>query len=72
MQQISIFDFLEEQKETKGKEELHIAESLADYAFLYTSTATGQNSGIHFMMTVDDAMKWCGSDLSHGVYLGNR
>lgn len=73
MQQISIFDFLEEkQKEVEEKEELHIAESLSDYAFLYTSTATGQNSGIHFMMTLDDAMKWCESDLSHGVYLGNR
>lgn len=73
MQQISIFDFLEEKaKEVEEKEELHIAESLSDYAFLYTSTATGKNSGIHFMMTLDDAMKWCESDLSHGVYLGNR
>ena len=73
MQQISIFDFLEEKaKEVEEKEELHIAESLSDYAFLYTSTATGQNSGIHFMMTLDDAMKWCESDLSHGVYLGNQ
>ena len=66
MQQISIFDFLEEKaKEVEEKEELHIVESLSDYAFLYTSTAIGQNSGIHFMMTLDDAMKWCESDLSY-------
>ncbi len=71
MQQLSIFDFMDCEQKTEQKEEVSISESLADYAFLYTGTATGSNSGIHFMMTIDDAMAWCESNLSHGVYLGN-
>lgn len=45
--------------------------SLSELAFLYTATATGKNSGIHFMMSRDDAVTWCESDLSHGTYLGH-
>ncbi len=70
---MTLFDFIEYEQEKAGKsEELHTAESLSSYAFLYTATATGKNSGIHFMMTVQDAMKWCESDISCGIYLGNR
>lgn len=47
-----------------------IAASLDDYAFLYTATAEGNNSGIRFMMSRDDAMAWCESDISRGVLYG--
>lgn len=43
---------------------------LDSWAFLYTSTATGKNSGIHFMMTTEDAKTFCKSPISCGVYLG--
>ncbi|MDO4571673.1 MAG: hypothetical protein Q4D38_14925 [Planctomycetia bacterium] len=42
-----------------------------DYAFLYTATATGKNSGVHFMMSTEDAQNWCASPKSQGVYCGN-
>lgn len=45
-------------------------ESLADYAFLYTATEKGNNSGIRFMMTTEDAQKWCSSEFSQGVLHG--
>lgn len=70
-EQLSIFDFLEEKPEA-GQKEKPQGSILSDYAFLYTSTATGKNSGIHFMMTKEDAMKWCDSDLSHGSIMGNE
>lgn len=46
--------------------------TLADYAFLYTCTEKGHNSGIHFMMTTEEAQKWCCSDLSKGVMMGTQ
>lgn len=39
---------------------------LSEWAFLYTSTEKGNNSGIHFMMTKADAIKWCLSPVSKG------
>ncbi len=68
MEQITIFDYLQSKQEAEKERE---QQKLSDYAFLYTSTATGKNSGIHFMMTLEDAQTWCESDLSHGVYVGN-
>lgn len=44
--------------------------ALDEWCFLYTATETGTNSGIRFMMTRDDAMRWCSSDLSKGVFYG--
>ena len=44
--------------------------TLDEYALLYTCTAKGNNSDIHFMMTREDAVKWCESDLSKGVMMG--
>lgn len=41
-------------------------DDLANYAFLYTATATGAHSGIRFMMTTEDAKIWCSSPLSRG------
>lgn len=43
---------------------------LSEWAFLYTSTEKGNNSGIHFMMTKADAIKWCSSHVSKGVLHG--
>ncbi|VDG76196.1 Uncharacterised protein [Actinobaculum suis] len=45
-------------------------DGLEKYAFLYTATAAGNNSGVRFMATVEDARKWCSSDLSRGVIHG--
>lgn len=43
-------------------------EALSELAFLYTATATGSNSGIRFMASVEDAQKWCSSDVSMGAH----
>jgi hypothetical protein len=40
---------------------------LDDYALLYTTTEKGNNSGIRFAMTVEDAMAWCSSPISQGA-----
>ena len=47
-------------------------DALNEYAFLYTITETGTATGIRFMATRDDAMRWCSSDLSHGVLHGTQ
>lgn len=44
--------------------------ALHELAILYTATEAGNNSGIRFMMTVDDAMRWCEQDVSKGVLHG--
>ena len=48
------------------------AEGLARMAFLYTCTETGTATGVRFMATVPDAMRWCSSDLSRGVLHGTE
>lgn len=47
-------------------------EAAARWAFLYTATERGNASGIHFAATIDDAMKWCESDVSRGTMHGKR
>lgn len=44
-----------------------LSEKLKEWAFLYTATEKGNNSGIKFAMTVEDAMAWCESPLSRGA-----
>ena len=64
-----LFDFDDGNPERKE----HCDDSILDeYAFLYTSTAHGNNSDIHFAMTTEDAKKWCASNLSKGVYMGTE
>lgn len=46
--------------------------ALHELAILYTATEAGNNSGIRFMMTVDDAMKWCENNVSRGVLHGTQ
>ena len=41
-------------------------EALRNLAFLYTATETGTNSGIRFMMTLEDAQAWCELPISRG------
>lgn len=43
---------------------------LRSYAFLYTSTEKGNNSGIRFMMSLEDAQEFCSSPKSRGVLHG--
>lgn len=45
---------------------------LSEWAFLYTSTEKGNNSGIRFLMTLDHAQQWCDSDVSRGVLMGTK
>lgn len=45
---------------------------LNDIAFLFTSTAKGNSSGIRVLMTVPDAQTWCTSPLSRGVIHGTE
>lgn len=45
--------------------------TLSDLAFCYTAGRSGHNSGIRFMMSREDAMTWCSSDVSHGVLHGS-
>jgi hypothetical protein len=44
-----------------------LSEDLKSYAFLYTATEKGNNSGIKFAMSLTDAMAWCASPLSRGA-----
>jgi len=44
--------------------------ALENYALLYTATETGNKSGIRFMMTLDDARRWCSSPDSAGTMYG--
>lgn len=46
--------------------------ALHGLAILYTATAMGNNSGIRFMMTVEDAMRWCELPVSRGVLHGTE
>ena len=39
-------------------------------AFLYTATAKGHNSGIHFCMPIEDARRFCSDPRTQGVYCG--
>lgn len=70
--QKTLFDEIEieEKREEEAKQKIKNEEELDKWAFLYTATATGNNSGIHFMMTLEDAKKWCSSPLSRGSFLG--
>ncbi|MCD7827444.1 MAG: hypothetical protein LUG85_02775 [Clostridiales bacterium] len=49
--------------------------SLSDWAFLYTATRGGEgaaskSSTVRFMMSLEDAQKWCSSDMSCGTLYG--
>lgn len=46
--------------------------ALDEYALLYTATETGTNSGVRFMMTVEDAQRWCESPESRGFTHGTE
>lgn len=73
-EQPTLFDEIEieEKSEKKNQKEIRNEEELDKWAFLYTATAKGNNSGIHFMMTLEDARKWCSSELSRGVFHGTE
>jgi len=68
------FSFIDSQtvqdETVKECESIVNGKTLADYAFLYTCTEKGNNSDIHFMMPIEDAMKWCSSNLSKGSMMG--
>lgn len=47
-------------------------DALRALAFLYTATEKGNNSGIRFMMSLDDAMAFCEHPKSSGVLHGTH
>ena len=47
-------------------------EILKTYAFLYTATEKGNNSGIRFMMSIEEAEIFCSSPKSRGVLHGTH
>ena len=47
-------------------------DALEQLAFCYTATDSGNNSGIRFMLTLDEAQAWCSSDMSRGVMHGAK
>lgn len=53
-------------------EQLDISAGLDSLAFLYTATDAGNNSGIRFMLTRDEAEIWCSSPVSCGTLHGTR
>ena|GEM_PF-4584146 len=46
--------------------------ALEQLAFCYTATYSGNNSGIRFMLTIEEARDWCSSDISRGTLHGTR
>lgn len=71
MTQLTLFDVRAEAAASPRDERLSLS-ALEDYALLYTATSTGTNSGIRFMMTLDDARRWCSSPESSGVLYGTE
>ena len=59
-------------KQEKQQEREHNREFGESYAFLYTATEKGNATDIHFMMTLDDAKKWCSLDVSRGNFHGTK
>lgn len=47
-------------------------EALRGIALLYTASEKGNNSGVRFAMSVDDACVWCSSEMSKGVLHGTH
>ncbi len=47
-------------------------DALENYALLYTVSEKGNHSGIRFMMTLEDAQKWCSAPESSGTLHGTR
>lgn len=47
-------------------------ERLERVALLYTATALGNATGIHFAATIEDAQRWCSSPVSRGVMHGTE
>ena len=45
---------------------------LEQFAFCYTATELGNNSGVRFMCSLDDAMRWCEAPESRGQLHGTR
>lgn len=45
---------------------------LEKWAFLYTATQAGDHSGVRFILSVEDAKKWCSLKVSSGVISGGR
>lgn len=73
-EQLTLFDELppvEYVPSRKDKPTIDL-DALEDYAILYTATETGKNSGIHYVMTTEDAQKWCSSPVSRGQYMGSE
>ncbi len=64
---LTLFDDLEIETPEPSAPDLS---DLDRYAFLYTATAAGNNSGVRFAMTVEDAQAWCESELSQGILHG--
>lgn len=62
----TLFDFIEFDKEVAPEP----TAGLERYAFLYTATSSGNSTGIHFMMSVEDAQAFCSDPRSKGVMSG--
>lgn len=70
-QQMSLFGELDIPKEEK--EEPRGDKNFGEkYAFLFTATEKGNSTDVHFMMTIEDAQKWCSLPISKGVLHGTR
>jgi len=46
--------------------------TMDNLAFLYTAGQSGKNSGIKFMLSVEDAQKFCSDDRSKGSLYGSE
>ena len=69
--QLDLFEALPTATEAP-MQSMGVSDQLSDWAFLYTATEKGNNSGIKFAMTIEDAMAWCESPVSKGVLHGTR
>ena len=69
-EQLSFFD--EPPQSQEPQEQNNSDDPLKKIAFLYTATECGNNSGIRFMMSLEDALIFCGSPKSQGVLHGTH
>lgn len=73
VEQSTLFDI--EPKEVERHEEQpehYDRDGLSRIALLYTGTEAGNNSGVRFAMSIEDAMAWCSHEMSRGVLRGTR
>lgn len=72
VEQLSFFETFEVQQDVEQVEALTDTEQLKKFALCFTVGEKGGNPQVHFMMSEEDAMKFCQDPRTKGVLRGFR